>query len=101
MAKLIGKHFGIITSIHPTEWVENLEEWAWRKNYENFLGIIYIYRSQRKNPSQYFLATYGLDLDCLTTGIGELTCDGEMLTLKTRNSIYSVRLIYTDRKASE
>ena len=101
MAKLISKHFGIITSIQPTEWVENLEEWAWRKNYENFLGIIYIYRSQRKNPGQYFLSAYGLDLDCLTTGIGELTCDGEMLTLKTRNSIYTVRLIYTDKKVSE
>ena len=36
MAKLISKHVGIITSIQPTEWVENMEEWAWRKKYENF-----------------------------------------------------------------
>ena len=101
MAKLISKHVGIIASIQPTEWVENMEEWAWRKKYENFLGIIHIYQSKRKNPSQYFLAAYDLELDCLTTGIGKLTYEDELLTLKTRNSIYTVKLIYTDEKAGE
>ena len=93
MAKLISKHFGIITSIQPTEWVENMEEWAWRKKYENFLGIIHIYQSRHKHPDKHFIAVYDVDQDGLTTGVGELTREGEMLTLATKNSKYTFRLL--------
>ena len=93
MAKLISKHFGIITSIQPTEWARNMEEWAWRKKYENFLGIIHIYQSRHKHPDKRFIAIYDVDQDGLTTGVGELIREGEMLTLATKNSKYTFRLL--------
>ena len=89
MAKLISKHFGIITSIQPTEWARNMEEWAWRKKYENFLGIIHIYQSRDKQPDKHFIAIYDVDQDGLTTGVGELTYEGETITLITKNSKYT------------
>ena len=93
MAKLISKHFGIITSIQPTEWARNMEEWAWRKKYENFLGIIHVYQSRHKNPDKHFIAIYDVDQDGLTTGVGELTYEGETITLITKNSKYTFRLL--------
>ena len=98
MAKLISKHFGIITSIQPTEWARNMEEWAWRKKYENFLGIIHIYQSRDKQLDKHFIAIYDVDQDGLTTGVGELTYEGETITLITKNSKYTFRLLDINRK---
>ena len=98
MAKLISKHFGIITSIQPTEWARNMEEWAWRKKYENFLGIIHIYQSRDKQPDKHFIAIYDVDQDGLTTGVGELTYEGETITLITKNSKYTFRLLEINGK---
>lgn len=98
MAKLISKHFGIITSIQPTEWARNMEEWAWRKKYENFLGIIHIYQSRDKQPDKHFIAIYDIDQDGLTTGVGELTYEGETITLITKNSKYTFRLLEINGK---
>ena len=98
MAKLISKHFGIITSIQPTEWARNMEEWAWRKKYENFLGIIHIYQSRDKQPDKHFIAIYDVDQDGLTTGVGDLTYEGETITLITKNSKYTFRLLEINGK---
>ena len=98
MAKLISKHFGIITSIQPTEWARNMEEWAWRKKYENFLGIIHIYQSRDKQPDKHFIAIYDVDQDGLTTGVGELIYEGETITLITKNSKYTFRLLEINGK---
>ena len=98
MAKLISKHFGIITSIQPTEWARNMEEWAWRKKYENFLGIIHIYQSRDKQPDKHFIAIYDVDQDGLTTGVGELTYEGETIILITKNSKYTFRLLEINGK---
>ena len=98
MAKLISKHVGIITSIQPTEWVENMEEWSWRKKYENFFGIIHVYQSRHKYPDKHFIAIYDIDKDGLTTGGGELTYKGETITLITKNSKYTFRLLEINGK---
>ena len=46
MQKLINKHFGMIISVEPTEKTKDDESWIWRKDYEDFIGVISIYESQ-------------------------------------------------------
>jgi len=40
MPKLIDKYFGMIVSVEPTEKSEDNESWIWRKDYEDFIGVI-------------------------------------------------------------
>ena len=92
MARLIGKYFGTIVSVEPTDKSKNDESWIWRKDYEGFIGVISIYESQSVAKGQHFIVMNN-DTRYIRTGIGKLTYTKQFITLETANSIYTIKLI--------
>ena len=95
MARLIGKYFGMIVSVEPTEKSKDDEGWIWRKDYEGFMGVISIYESQRLSREQRFIVVNN-DTRYIKTGTGTLTytkiMDEKFITLNTTNSVYTIKL---------
>ena len=96
MAMLIGKYFGTIVSVEPTEKSKDDESWIWRKDYEDFIGVISIYESQRLSRGQRFIVMNN-DTRYIRTGVGKLTytriLNEEFIILETTNSVYTIKLI--------
>ena len=96
MARLIGKYFGMIVSVEPTEKSKDDEGWIWRKDYEGFMGVISIYESQRVAKGQHFIVMNN-DTRYIRTSVGKLTytkiLNEEFITLETTNSVYTIKLI--------
>ena len=96
MAMLIGKYFGTIVSVEPTEKSKDDESWIWRKDYEGFIGVISIYESQRLSRGQRFIVMNN-DTRYIKTGTGTLTytkiMDEKFITLNTTNSVYTIKII--------
>ena len=96
MPKLIDKHFGMIVSVEPTEKTKDDEGWIWRKDYEDFIGVISIYESQSVSKGQHFIVMNN-DTRYIKTGTGTLTytkiMDEKFITLNTTNSVYTIKLI--------
>ena len=96
MPKLINKHFGMIVSVEPTEKTKDDESWIWRKDYEDFIGVISIYESQSVSKEQHFIVMNN-DTRYIKTGTGTLTytkiMDEKFITLNTTNSVYTIKLI--------
>ena len=96
MPKLIDKHFGMIISVEPTEKTKDDEGWIWRKDYEDFIGVISIYESQCVAKGQHFIVMNN-DTRYIKTGTGTLTytkiMDEKFITLSTTNSVYTIKLI--------
>ena len=104
MPKLIEKHFGMIVSVEPTEKSKNDESWIWRKDYEGFMGVISIYESQSVTKGQHFIVMNN-DTRYIRTGVGTLTyteiLNQRFIILKTTNSVYTIKLLGTNRKDGE
>ena len=96
MPKLIDKHFGMIVSVEPTEKTKDDEGWIWRKDYEDFIGVISIYESQCVAKGQHFIVMNN-DTRYIKTGTGTLTyakiMDENFITLNTTNSIYTIKIL--------
>ena len=96
MPKLIDKHFGMIVSVEPTEKSKDDGSWIWRKDYEDFIGVISIYESQCVAKGQHFIVMNN-DTRYIKTGTGTLTytkiMDEKFITLNTTNSVYTIKLI--------
>ena len=96
MPKLIEKHFGMIISVEPTEKTKDDGSWIWRKDYEDFMGVISIYESQRLSRGQRFIVMNN-DTRYIRTGVGKLTytkiLNEEFIILETINSVYTIKLI--------
>ena len=96
MPKLIDKHFGMVVSVKPTEKSIDDESWIWRKDYEDFIGVISIYESQSVSKGQHFIVMNN-DTRYIKTGTGTLTytkiMDENFITLNTTNSVYTIKLI--------
>ena len=90
MPKFIQKHFGKVISIEPMR--EN-EEWAWRKGFVGFVGIIHVYESWRKHKGKKFIVMCDTQLNVLKTGVGDIAYEGDILILTTGNSKYKIQLI--------
>ena len=82
----------MIVSVEPTEKTKDDESWIWRKDYEDFIGVISIYESQRLSRGQRFIVMNN-DTRYIRTGIGKLTYTKQFITLETANSIYTIKLI--------
>ena len=93
MAEFIRKHLGKIVSAEPLNNSQNNEDWKWRKEYENFSGVICVYRSQHKKPGKHFIIIVNDRLRYLKTSAGELKYEGDLLTLVTGNSKYTFKII--------
>ena len=96
MPKLIERHFGMIVSVEPTEKTKDDGSWIWRKDYEDFIGVISIYESQSVSKGQHFIVMNN-DTIYIKTGTGTLTytkiMDEKFITLNTTNSVYTIKLI--------
>ena len=96
MAKLIEKHFGMIISVEPTEKTKDDESWIWRKDYEDFIGVISIYESQCMAKGQHFIVMNN-NTRYIKTGTGTLTytkiMDENFITLNTTNSVYTIKIL--------
>ena len=96
MPKLIDKYFGMIVSVEPTEKSEDNESWIWRKDYEDFIGVISIYESQCVAKGQHFIVMNN-DTRYIRTSVGKLTytkiLNEDFITLETTNSVYTIKLI--------
>lgn len=93
MAEFVRKYFGKIISAEPLNIAQKNEAWKWRKEYENFSGDIYVYKSQHKHPGKHFIIIVNDELRYLRTGTGELKYEGDLLTLATVNSKYTFKII--------
>ena len=86
----------MIVSVEPTEKTKDDESWIWRKDYEDFIGVISIYESQRLSRGQRFIVMNN-DTRYIKTGTGTLTytkiMDEKFITLNTTNSVYTIKLI--------
>ena len=104
MPKLINKHFGMIVSVEPTEKTKDDGSWIWRKDYEGFIGIIEVYESQRLSRGQHFIIAYD-NTRYVKTSVGTLTyteiLNQRFIILKTTNSVYTIKLLGTNRKDGE
>ena len=96
MPKLIDKYFGMIVSVEPTEKSKDDGSWIWRKDYEDFIGVISIYESQCVAKGQHFIVMNN-DTRYIKTGTGTLTyakiMDENFITLNTTNSIYTIKIL--------
>jgi hypothetical protein len=96
MPKLIDKHFGIIVSVEPTEKSKDDGSWIWRKDYEDFIGVISIYESQRISKGNHFIVMNN-DTRYIRTSVGKLTytriLNESFIILETANSVYTIKLI--------
>ena len=102
MAEFIRKHLGKIVSSEPLNNSQDNEAWKWRKEYENFSGVICVYQSQRKKPGKHFIIIVNDELSYLRTSVGDLKYEGDMLTLVTDNSKYTFKIIDDkERKVNE
>lgn len=64
------------------------KSWEWRKNYEDLTGIITVVRDTGKATSKYFVILSNGD-KFIQTGYGELSINGSIVTIKTKNSKYT------------
>ena len=96
MPKLIDKNFGMIVSVESTEKSKDDESWIWRKDYEDFIGVISIYESQCMAKGQHFIVMNN-DTRYIKTGTGTLTytkiMDENFITLNTTNSVYTIKIL--------
>ena len=96
MPKLINKHFGMIISVEPTEKTKDDGSWIWRKDYEDFIGVISIYESQCVAKGQHFIVMNN-DTRYIKTGVGKITytriLNESFIILETTNSVYTIKLI--------
>ena len=96
MPKLIDKHFGMIISVEPTEKTKDDGSWIWRKDYEDFIGVISIYESQSVAKGQHFIVMNN-DTRYIRTSVGKLTytriLNESFIILETTNSVYRIKLI--------
>jgi len=96
MPKLIDKNFGMIVSVKPTEKTKDDEGWIWRKDYEDFIGVISIYESQCVSKGQHFIVMNN-DTRYIRTSVGKLTytriLNESCIILETTNSVYTIKLI--------
>ena len=69
------------------------EEWKWREKYIDFQGILSIWESTEKFKGQHYISFNDLMGNWMHTGYGEYTISNDIITMKTRNSIYKFEVI--------
>ena len=70
------------------------EEWKWREQYIDFQGTVFIWESTEKFKGKHFISFNDLMGNHMHTGCGEYTVSDNIITMTTRNSIYTFKIIY-------
>ena len=70
------------------------EEWKWREQYVDFQGTVSIWESTEKFKGKHFISFNDLMGNYMHTGCGEYTVSDNIITMTTRNSIYTFKIIH-------
>ena len=92
MAKILQKYPAELISVKQTE-NENFTAWSWRLSYVGMQGILYIMESERKHKGENFIYLLGNDGRYFKTSCGEIEWEDDVLTIKTKRSVYRFRKI--------
>ena len=96
MPKLIGYYQNVI--IKSVQKISDMdyEDWKWREQYVDFQGIISIWESTEKFKGKHFISFNDLMGNHMHTGYGEYTISNNIITMTTRNSIYTFKILYKE-----
>ena len=70
------------------------EEWKWREEYVNFQGVLSIWESTKKFKGMRYISVNDLMGNWMHAGYGEYTISDNIITMTTRNSIYTFKIIH-------
>ena len=90
MAKILQKCPAELTSAELKE-IENFSAWSWRLSYVGMQGILYIMESEQKHKGEKFIYLLGNDGRYFKTSCGEIEWEDDVLTIKTKRSVYRFR----------
>ena len=96
MPKLIGYYQNVI--IKSVQKISDMdyEKWKWREQYIDFQGTISIWESTKKFKGKHFISFNDFMGNYMHTGYGEYTISNNIITMKTRNSIYTFKILYKE-----
>ena len=92
MAKILQKCPAELISVEQAE-KENFSAWSWRLSYVGTQGILYIMESEQKHKGEKFIYLLGNDGRYFKTSCGEIEWEDDVLTIKTKRSVYRFRKI--------
>lgn len=92
MAKILQKCPAELTSAELKE-IEIFIAWSWRLSYVGMQGILYIMESEQKHKGEKFIYLLGNDGRYFKTSCGEIEWEDDVLTIRTRRSVYRFRKI--------
>ena len=92
MAKILQKCPAELISVEQTE-KENFSVWSWRLSYVGMQGILYIMESEQKHKGEKFIYLLGNDGRYFKTSCGKIEWEDDVLTIKTKRSVYRFRKI--------
>ena len=90
MAKILQKCPAELISAELKE-NENFIAWSWRLSYVGMQGILYIMESEQKHKGEKFIYLLGNDGRYFKTSCGEIEWEDDVLTIKTKRSVYRFR----------
>ena len=90
MAKILQKCPAELISVEQAE-KENFSAWSWRLCYVGMQGILYIMESEQKHKDEKFIYLLGNDGRYFKTSCGEIEWEDDVLTIKTKRSVYRFR----------
>ena len=92
MAKILQKCPAELISAELKE-NENFSAWSWRLSYVGMQGILYIMESEQKHKGEKFIYLLGNDGRYFKTSCGEIEWEDDVLTIRTKRSVYRFRKI--------
>ena len=96
MPKLV-KYFMVaeFESVKKISYMDDAD-WKWREKYINFQGTVSIWESTEKFKGKHFISFNDLMGNYMHTGYGEYTISNNIITMTTRNSIYTFKILYEE-----
>ena len=92
MAKILQKCPAKLISADLKE-NKNFSDWSWRLSYVGMKGTLYIMESEQKHKGEKFIYLLGNDGRYFKTSCGEIEWEDDVLTIKTKRSVYRFRKI--------
>ena len=69
------------------------EKWNWRIDYVGYQCELFILESEEENKGKRYIY-FTEHHDYLKTGYGTYSIDDDIITMKTKNTIYKFKIIY-------
>ena len=91
MAKILQKCPAKLISADLKE-NKNFSDWSWRLSYVGMQGTLYIMESEQKHKGEKFIYLLGNDGRYFKTSYGEIEWEDDVLTIRTKRSVYRFRV---------